>query len=120
MRSTTTILSNILLRLDHASVQLDEIDGAIRKGDSAAADAALKDYIKDLTDFRTELVALRITTREHGVISRVLDQLESQLSRLERMKPHVRAGNSASVSEPLAQVKAALRMVHDKVIQGQK
>lgn len=120
MRSTPTILSNILLRLDHASVQLDEIDGAVRKGDSATADAALRDYIRDLTDFRTEFASLRITTREHGVIGRVLDRLECQLSRLERMKQQVLAGYSASVSEPLAQVKAVLRMVQDKVIQGQR
>lgn len=120
MRSTATILSNILLRLDHASVQLDKIDSAIRKGNSPTADAALKDYIQDLTNFRTELASLPITTREYGVIGRALDQLESQLSRLERMKQHVVAGYTASVSEPLAQVKAALRMVQDKVIQGQR
>ena len=116
--STATALSHILQELDRASVQLDNIDRAVQKGDLSTADVVLKRYVRALTNSREELEPVRISWQQQGLIGAVLDRLESQLSRLEQMKGNVRAGHSASVEEPLAQVKAALRLLQSKVIEG--
>jgi HEAT repeat protein len=120
MRTTLAKLSRAVQRLDRAAVQLDQLREAIREGSPAGEDAALKEYIRELTDFRSELTPLALGRQEYGLVSAVMDRLESQLSRLEQMKGHVLSGRSASVEEPLSQLKAALRMVQHKVIQGAK
>ena len=120
MRTTAAKLSCTMQRLDRAAVQLDQLREAIREGNSASAEAALKEYIREFTDFRSELAPLSLGRQQYGLVSAVLDRLESQLSRLEQMKGHVLSGRSADVEEPLSRVKAALRMVQDKVIQNAK
>lgn len=118
MTATAATLLHILQELDRASVQLDNIDRAVREGDSVTADVALKSYIRALTNCREDLQPVRVSSQQHGLIGAALDRLESQLSHLERMKRNVLAGHTASVEEPLAQVKAALRLLLDKVIEG--
>jgi HEAT repeat protein len=120
MRTSLAKLSRAVQRLDRAALQLEQLHDALRVGNSAAAETALKQYIREFSEFRTELAALPLGRQEYGLVSAVLDRLESQLSRLEQMKEHVLAGRSVSVEEPLSHVKAALRMVQDKVIQGAK
>lgn len=118
MRTRAAALSSIVLRLSQASLQLDQLNQALRAGNSATAEAALDDYIRAFTEFRTELAPFSIGREDHAAVGAVLDQLESQLSRLEQMKGNVLAGHSACVEEPLSQVKLALRMVQQKVVEG--
>lgn len=117
MRTKAAALSGIVLRLSQASLRLDQLSQAAREGNSAAVEAALKEYTHEFNEFRTQLAPLSISRHDHGVIGAVLDQLESQLSRLEKMKANVLTGHSASVEEPLKQVKVALRMVQEKVVE---
>lgn len=118
MRTKAAALSSIVLRLSQASLQLDHLSQAVREGNSAAAEEALKDYIREFNEFRAQLAPLSLGRQDHDVIGAVLDQLESQLARLEQMKRNVLIGHSASVEEPLSQVKSALRMVQEKVVNG--
>lgn len=111
-------LSSVVLRLNQASLHLNQLNHAIREVNSAAAEEALNGYLREFSHFRMQLDPLPIGRQDHGVISAVLDQLESQLSRLEQMKTSVVAGYAASVEQPLNEVKLALRMVQDKVIKG--
>lgn len=120
MRTTVAKLSHTVQRLDRAAVQLDQLREAIRDGNFADAEEALKQYVREFAEFRKELAPLSLGKQEYGLVSAVLDRLESHLSRLEQMKEYVLAGRSTSVEEPLSQVKVALRMVQDKVIQGAK
>ena len=110
------MLSKTVLGLDHASGHLDQLSQALRRGESADADGFLSDYVHELTSLRMKLEPLFITQQEFGLIGAVLDRLESQLARLEKMKGHVLAGHSASVEEPLHQVKAIFQLVQRKVI----
>ena len=120
MRTTVARLSRAVQRLDRAAVQLDQLREAIREGNSTDAEEALKQYVREFAEFRKELAPLSLGKQEYGLVSAVLDRLESHLSRLEQMKEYVLAGRSTSVEEPLSQVKVALRMVQDKVIKGAK
>lgn len=120
MRTTVAKLSRTVQRLDRAAVQLDQLREAIREGNFADAEEALKQYVREFAEFRKELAPLSLGKQEYGLVSAVLDRLESHLSRLEQMKEYVLAGRSTSVEEPLSQVKVALRMVQDKVIKGAK
>jgi hypothetical protein len=118
MRTTVAKLSRAVQRLDRAAVQLNQLREATREGNSADAEEALKQYVREFAEFRKELAPLSLGRQEYGLVSALLDRLESQLSRLEQMKEYVLAGRSTSVEEPLSQVKVALRMVQDKVIKG--
>jgi ethanolamine utilization microcompartment shell protein EutS len=110
------MLSNTVLGLDRASGHLDRLNQALLQGESASADGSLRDYVRELTSLRMELKSLLVTQDDLGLIGAVLDRLDSQLARLEKMKGHVVAGHSASVEEPLDQVKAMFQLIQKKVI----
>jgi hypothetical protein len=109
------MLSNTAVGLDCASGHLDQLNQALLQGESANADGSLRDYVRELTSLRIELGSLFVTQEEFGLIGAVMDRLESQLARLEKMKGFVLAGHSASVEEPLNQVKAIFQLLQKKV-----
>jgi hypothetical protein len=110
------MLSNTVLGLDRASDHLDQLNQALLQGESASADGSLRDYVHELTRLRMELKSLLVTQKNLGLVRAVLDRLDSQLGRLEKMKGHVLAGHSAGVEEPLNQVKAIFQLIQKKVI----
>jgi hypothetical protein len=110
------MLSNTVLGLDRASRHLDQLNKALLQGESASADGSLRDYVRELTSLRMEIGFLSVTQEEFGLVRAVLDRLDSQLARLEKMKGHVLAGHSASVEEPLNQVKAIFQLIQKRVI----
>jgi hypothetical protein len=112
------MLSNTVLGLDRASGYLDQLNQALLQGESADADGFLRDYVRDLTSLRMEIKSLSVTQEELALIGAVLDRLDSQLARLERMKRFVLAGHSASVEEPLNQVKAIFQLLQKKVTES--
>jgi hypothetical protein len=116
VQTAAEMLSKTVRGLDRASGDLDQLSQALRRDESANADGFLRDYVHELTSLRMELEPLFITQQEFGLIGAVLDRLESQLARLEKMKGHVFAGHSASVEQPLDQVKAIFQLVQKKVI----
>ena len=118
MSTAAEILSNTVLGLDRASDYLDQLRQALLKGKSANAAGPLRDYVHELTSLRMELGFLFVTQEEVGLIGAVLDRLESQLARLENMKGFVLAGHSASVEEPLNQVKSIFQLVQKTVTEN--
>jgi hypothetical protein len=114
------ILSNMAVGLDRASVQLDQLNHELLQGESANADGSLKEYVRELTSLRMELKSVLVTPEEFGLVGAVMDRLDSQLARLEKMKGFVLAGHSASVEEPLKQVKAIFQLVQKKVTESLK
>ena len=118
MPTAAEMLSNTVLGLDRVSGHLDQLNQALLQGESANADGSLRDYVRELMSLRMDLGSLSVTQEEFGLIGAVLDRLDSQLARLEKMKRHVLAGHSASVEEPLNQVKAIFQLVHKKVTES--
>ena len=118
MATAAEMLSNTVLGLDRASGHLDHLNQALLQGESASADGALRDYVRELTSLRMELGSLSVTQQEFGLIGAVLDRLDFQLARLEKMKGFVLPGHSASVEEPLKQVKAIFQLVQKKVTES--
>jgi hypothetical protein len=115
VQTAAEMLSKSVIRLDRASGHLDQLNQAVREGESANADGFLEDYVDELTSLRKELGPLFIRQEDFGLIGAVMDRLDSQLARLENMKGNVLAGHSASVEEPLSQLKALFLLVQTKV-----
>lgn len=120
MQTAVTKWSRAIQRLDRAALQLEQLSEAMELGNPSAAETALKQYLHDFAEFRKELAPMSLGRQEYALAAAVLDRLETQISRLERMTGFMRAGRSTSVEEPLIQLKATLRMMQDKVIQSAK
>lgn len=67
MTSMTAGLSHIVQGLDRASVQMRNIDSAIRRGDSATANAALMNYVRELTSYCAEWRPVRLSRQHNGL-----------------------------------------------------
>ncbi len=113
-------LADVLARLDLTSLHLDRLKEAAQACDPARVATALEAYTRDFSDVLNELRTMKVSTRESGLISDVLDRLDSQINRLEEMKASVLTGNTSAVEVPLGQVKSALRILYEKVARNSR
>lgn len=103
------------LYLERSSAQLERLVAAIQKGTAAEVDEALKRYTRAFSQFQVMMAKLRIGRQELGFATRIVDGLDSQISRLEAVREDLQPSRAVAVSEALSHLKSALKMITQKL-----
>lgn len=113
--SPAAMLERAALYLDRSSAQLERLVVAIQKGTPAEVDEALKLYTREFSQFHVAMAKLRIGKQEIGFAARVVNELDSQIARLEALHQNLQPGRAAAFGEAVSHLKSALQVITQKL-----
>lgn len=108
-------LQRAALYLDRSSTQFDRLLVAIHNGTAADVDEAFKQYTREFSQFHVTMAKLRIGKQELGFAVGVVDELNSQISRLEALHQNLKPSRAVAFGEALSHLKSALQMITQEV-----
>lgn len=113
--SAAATLQRAAAYLDRSSSALDRLVSAIESGTTIEVDVALKEYTREFSQFHVTMAKLRIGKQELGFATRVVSEIESQISRLEALEPKLQPARAAAFSEAVSHLKSALQAITQKL-----
>lgn len=110
-----TTLQRAAAYLDRSSSALDRLVSAIQNGTSTEIDGALKEYTREFSQFHVTMAKLRIGKQELGFAAHVVNEIESQISRLEALGPNLQPARAVAFGEAVSHLKSALQAITQKL-----
>ncbi len=108
-------LSRAVQGLDHAAIDLDQVDEAVREGKFASAEQSLNSYAREFGHSRKSLTRLPPGGTVDGLAMAVLDRLEVQRSKLRQTLGYRPCFGGRTAKKVEDQVEETYRMM-DKLI----
>lgn len=116
-RVEVTNLSEAVQRLDRASVLLYKFGQTIKEADSASAETALKQYVRELGYVRRSLARLSAGKVEDGLAWAVLDRLGAQRSELTQTREYLPSVGNRTVEKAKSLLELTYHMTQQELIQ---
>jgi len=109
--TAATTLQRAAAYLDRSSSALDRLVSVIRDGTTTEVEGALKEYTREFSQFHVTMAKLRIGKQELGFATHVVNEIESQISRLEAVGPTLQPAHAVAFGEAVSHLKSALQTI---------
>lgn len=106
-----TTLQRAAAHLDRSSSALDRLVSVVRNGTTTEVEGALKEYTREFSQFHVAMAKLRIGKQELGFATHLVKEIESQISRVESVRPSLQPAHAVAFGEAESHLKSALQTI---------